>query len=142
MDRIIINGQEWSPHPEQSLKTRATFINARPLTINSVGNWSPYRQVTFYFAHAPDGLNGQAWSTKDVDVERYANLGIDLLDIAEVQDGTFYWSGTYPAFVRSKRLYAVLAVADKGKYGVWSVPFGWWMGPLRGIPDSPDKAPR
>ncbi|MCL4351448.1 MAG: hypothetical protein M1318_02200 [Firmicutes bacterium] len=142
MDRIIINGQEWFPHPKQSFKTRAAFINARPLTINSVGNWSPYRQVTLYFAYAPHGLNGHAWWTMGVDVEQYTNLGVILLGVAEIQDGNFSWSGTYPAFVRSKRLYLILAIADERKYGVLGEPFGWWMGPLRGIPESPDKAPR
>ncbi|AEJ40956.1 hypothetical protein TPY_2796 [Sulfobacillus acidophilus TPY] len=142
MDHIIINGQEWFSHPEQSFKIRTAFICSRPLTINSVGNWSPYRQVTLYFAYAPNGLNGHAWWTIDVDVKQYTNFGAVLLGVAEIQDGRFSWSGTYPAFVRSKRLYVVLAITGEGQYGVLGEPFGWWMGPLRGIPESPDKAPR
>ncbi len=95
MDRFITNGQEWFPHPEKSFKTHAAFIKARPLTINSAGNCSSYRQVTLYFAHVSQGLNGHAWWTTDVDVKQYANLGTDLLGIQEVQDGAFCWSGTY-----------------------------------------------
>ncbi|WP_242848247.1 hypothetical protein [Sulfobacillus thermosulfidooxidans] len=118
MERIIINGQEWCPHSEQNFKTQAAFINARPLTINSVGNWSPYRQVTLYFTHAPEGLNGHAWRTDvDVDVERYTNFGAVLFGVAEIQNGCFSWSGIYPAFVRSKRVYVVLAIADDRSYG-------------------------
>lgn len=40
---ISINGRLWRREPPRSLKTRATFIPARPLTINSDGDWTPYR---------------------------------------------------------------------------------------------------
>ncbi|PSR29480.1 MAG: hypothetical protein C7B47_01825 [Sulfobacillus thermosulfidooxidans] len=140
MEHITINGQEWFSRPELNFKTYAAFIKARPLTINSTGNWSSYRQVALYFAHAPQGLNGQAWWTLNVDVKQYINLGTVFLGIAEIRCGHFSWSGNYPLFVRSKQLYSILAIADDHSYGVWGTPFGWWMGPLRGIPDSPDQA--
>ena len=138
METIIINGTVWFSEPEHSFTTRAAFIKARPLTIHSVGTWSPYRHIAFYFASAPRGMNGQAWWAIDVDIERHTKPDAALLGTVEVEGSGFSWTGTYPTFVRSKRLYSVLAAADHGAYGVWGDPFGWFMGPLRGIPDSPD----
>lgn len=138
---ITIHGQVWRPDPQISLKTRAAFIPARPLAINSDGDWSPYYQLTFYFAPARMDMLGHAWWASDVDIVRYSPLNPELIGTADVHHGNFSWTGSYPTFVRSKRHYSVLAIADQGVWGVWSPPFGWFLGPRRGIPDSPDQGP-
>lgn len=38
-ESITIYGREWRPDPQRSLKTRAAFIPARPLNIDSKGDW-------------------------------------------------------------------------------------------------------
>jgi len=140
-ESITIYGREWRPDPQRSLKTRAAFIPARPLNIDSKGDWLPYRQITFHFAPARMDMIGHAWWATDVNIDDYGPLNPELVGTADVRGGRISGSGTYPTFVRSKHHYSVLAIADQGVYGVWSPPFGWFSGPRRGIPDSPDQGP-
>lgn len=124
------------------IKTQAVFIKSRPLRIVSVGDWSPYSKVAFYFTNVertPSSCSqyGQSCWAVNVSVHSAALKDIVWLGTATIADGAFLWNGPYPDFVRSRHFYAVLAVADYGAYGVWSSPFGWYMGPRRGIPDYP-----
>jgi hypothetical protein len=84
-------------------------------------------------------LSDGHWFNRGVSVSLYDHP--ELVHLGRVQvsaQGTFAWQGQYPAYVRSKRLYSVIVVADDGHYAVWGRPFGWVMGLQRGLPDFPD----
>ncbi len=133
---ITINQQAWHPNPHYRITTRATFIHTRPLFVQSVGNWSPFHEVTLYFTPMAKGLDGPQWAT-DIPADSCLLSDLTYLGAESVHDGQFSWTGTYPSYVRSKHLYSVIVLADQGKYGVWDEPWGWFTGPLRGIPDKP-----
>ncbi len=133
---IKINQEAWHPNPQYRITVRATFIHARPLFVRSVGDWSPFHEVTLYFTSMARGLDGPQWTT-DIPMDSCLLSDMTYLGTASVHDGQFSWTGTYPSYVRSKHLYSVIVLADQGKYGIWSLPFGWFTGPLRGIPDKP-----
>ncbi len=136
---LMIEGVTWHHPPSCSVKTRAAFIQDRPIAVASTGDWSARRAVDLYFRPAPEGLFDGHWFQTDVPVSQYDHA--DLVHLARAQvspQGTFTWHGKYPVYVRSKRLYIVIAVADEGQYAVWGSPFGWFMGPRRGLPDYPD----
>ncbi len=141
---LTINGHLWHREPRVSFQFNASFIKARPLTIWSIGDWSPYHHITFFFRPKPDvGMDGAAWWANNVALEHYTHpdlvhLGTVTVDTVTVPFGSgFAWSGTYPEYVRSRHAYTVLAIADNGIYAVWGESFSWRHGPQRGLPDSP-----
>ena len=136
---LIIDGVTWHHPPSCSVKTRATFIKDRPIVVESTGDWRAYRAVDLYFRPAPAGLSDGHWVKTDVPASLYDQADLAHLAREKVSpQGTFTWRGQYPAYVRSKRLYIVIAFADDGQYAVLGCPFGWFMGPRRGLPDFPD----
>lgn len=136
---LTINGVTWHHPPPCSVTTRAAFIKNRPLTVESTGDWRSYRAVDLYCRPAPTGLSDGHWFKRGVSASLYDHPELVHLGRVHVSaQGTFAWQGQYPAYVRSKRLYIVIAVADDGHYAVWGCPFGWFMGPQRGLPDFPD----
>ncbi len=137
---LAIKGVMWHHPPLCSLQTRASFIKSRPVAVESTGDWSAYRDVDLYFRPAPsEGVYGGHWGRTDVPKATYNHPDLVHMGRVEVSPfGTFAWQGQYPEYVRSRRLYIVVAVADDGRYAVWGEPFGWYRGPRRGIPDRPD----
>ncbi len=108
--------------------------------VESTGDWSAYRDVDLYFRPAPsEGLYDGHRGRTNVQKATYDHSDLVHMGRVEVSPyGTFAWKGQYPEYVRSKRLYIVVAVADDGRYAVWGEPFGWYSGPRKGIPDRPD----
>lgn len=135
-----INGVMWHHPPLCSLQMRASSIKSRLVAAESTDDWSAYRGVNLYFRPAPsEGLNDGHWSRTDVHKTTYNHPDLVHMGRVEVSPyGTFAWKGQYPEYVRSKRLYIVVAVADDGCYAVWGERFGWYSGPRKGSPDRPD----
>ncbi len=140
---LTIEGVTWHCPPPCAIETTAAFMKDRPIVVESTGDWSVFRSVDLYFRPVPsEGLGDGHWCRTDVP-QFYDHP--DLVHLGRVPvspHGTFTWTGQYPPYVRSHRLYIVVAIADDGSYAVWSQPFGWSRGPRSGIPERPDRVPR